>query len=250
MKSTFLTLAFFCLTLVFSCLHSEELSKSSSPVKQPYSDDHALIAPDYHEIGVLIEYIQLDHKKANQLLAKFAHKSNDAQELRNTLDTLTEKGSAELLETVWLRCQSGKPATSESVREDLYVTSADPAAIPQKVATKAYMISASPTSFETQKVGTTLKVTATLSDTDNHIKLDLNPHVISRLEDHYFVRNNFEHTARGIQHKSVPTFFSMRDDTAITVKPGKYNLLGIHTPPRDKDKRILVMLRADLILVE
>jgi len=215
------------------------------------------------EIGVLVEYISLDHKTASALLGRFAPKAADAGELRDELEQLIDKGNADLVETAWIRARSGQRAKTESIRQDYYPTEYDPPEIPNTIGNivvsdsdkksgksseaKIHLTSAMPAAFDRRNVGTTLEVDPVLSSDHKLIDLNLAPEIVTRLEDHYHIREGFEKTAHGVEHIFMPTFYTMRDTTQIEVAPGKYNLLGIHTPPKASDKRILVLLRADLI---
>ncbi|MCF6312585.1 MAG: hypothetical protein L3J39_09055, partial [Verrucomicrobiales bacterium] len=201
------------------------------------------------EVGILIEYIKLDHLAANKLLRKFAAKAADAKELRDTLDALIEKGDADLLETVWLRAQSGHRAQTMSVREDIYPTEYDPPEIlnivgnitaqpskktnsaipennqtaePSKKSAVPYIASAAPTAFETRNVGVTLEVDLIVSQDQKTIHISLAPEIVTRLAERYFTRKGYEQSARGIEHISMPTFYTMKTSTQLIVIPGKY----------------------------
>ncbi len=215
------------------------------------------------EIGILVEYISVDHETASTLLGRFASKAGDAGELRDELELLIDKGNANLVETAWVRARSGQRAKTESVREDYYPTDYDSPEIPNTIGNivvsdsdkkggksseaKIHMTSAMPSSFDRRNVGTTLEVDPVLSSDHKLIDLNLAPEIVTRLEDDYHIREGFEKSAKGVEHIFMPTFYAIKDTTQIEVAPGKYNLLGIHTPHDDLAKRILVLLRADLI---
>lgn len=221
------------------------------------------IAP---EIAVLIEYISLDHSTANQLISEYVAKPDGADEIRNILESMLDKETAELKETVWVRGCSGQRSKTQSILEMIYPTEYDPPAIPNIVGNvgsektsapealgsvaRAYMTSAGATAFECRNVGTTLEMDPVLSPDNKVIDLSLAPEIVERIGEDYFTREGFEHTSRGIEHMGMPVFYTMKDSTQLLVAPGKYHLLGIHTPHDDPDKRILVLLRADLISFE
>ena len=216
------------------------------------------------EIGVLVEYISLDHTTANELLGKFASTATDATEFRDNLDQLLDNGNAELVETFWLRAPSGQRAKTESVREEIYPSEYDPPEIPNTIGNivipslendksptpKIHRTSATPSAFECRNVGSTLEVDPVLSSDHKLIDLNLAPEIVTRLEDHYFTQKGFEDRAYGTEHIAMPTYYTMKDTTQLEVAPGKYNLLGIHTPHNDPDKRVIVLLRADLIAIK
>tara|TARA_R110002096_G_scaffold123315_20_gene266923 strand:+ start:165 stop:971 length:807 start_codon:yes stop_codon:yes gene_type:complete len=208
------------------------------------------------EIGILIEYISLDHKTANELLQQFSSHPNDVQELRDILDQMIDNNEATLIETCWLRSKSGHRSKTESIREDIYPTGFDPPEIPTYVgnsdstadeANPAHLTSANPTTFDCRNVGSTLEVDPVLSADLKSIAINLAPEIVVRLDDRYFTQPGFEESARGIEHIAMPTFYTIKDTTQIEVAPGKYNLLGLHTPPNDSDQRVFTLLRSDLI---
>ncbi len=220
------------------------------------------ITPD---IGILVEYISLDHQTANELLRKFTPKAADVTELRDELEQMIDNKKADLLETIWLWGRSGQRAKTESVREAIYATeytspempkNFDPPVIsdPEENETSSnsdiQLTSAMPTAWEIRNVGTTLEFDPVLSSDHKLISISLAPEIVTQLEDRYFTREDFEKTAYGVEHISMPTFYAIKDTVQIEATPGKYNLLGIHTPSDDTSKRILVLLRADLISFE
>lgn len=214
------------------------------------------------DIGVLVEYISMDSRMANELLGKFAAKATDVSELRDLLEQLIDKGNAELVETIWVRSANGQRATLESVRWDTYPTRYKHPALSHSGGTsnsnaknertdainpEIHMTAAMPATFDMRNVGTTIEIDPTLSSGQKIISLNLVSEIVSRLEDQYFTRTGFEQSAWGVENILMPNFYTMKDTTQIEVAPGKCNLLGIHTPPGDNGKQILVLLRADLI---
>ncbi len=218
------------------------------------------------EVAVVLEYISLDHSTANQLLSQHAAKPDGADKIRDILEAMLDEETAELKETVWLRSASGNRAKTESILESIYPSEFDPAEIPNIVGSvgsstgaesdgdgsvaRTYMTSGNPTAFECRNVGTTLEMDPVLAADNTLIDLSLAPEIVEKIGVDYYTRDGFEHTSRGIEHMWMPVFYTMKDSTQLTVAPGKYHLLGLHTPHDDPGKRILVLLRADLISFE
>ncbi len=229
------------------------------------------------QISFIIEYFQLDHRTANKLIREFAPRAADAGELRDRLGAMIEAGDARLIETGWIRGESGQRAKSESIREDIYPTEYDPPEMPRSVgditiietsvtneekkktssseavqhksssgAPIPHMTSANPAAFETRNVGLTIEVDPVINFNKTYIDISLIPELIDRLEDKYFLRPGLEHTARGIEHISMPQFYTNRITTQLTALPGNYNLLGIHTSHDSPEDRILVLLKSTL----
>ncbi len=227
------------------------------------------------QVGVLIEYFKLDHRAANKLIRKFSSKASNAQELRDILGEMTKKNGAELFETGWVRCRSGQRAKTESIREDIDPSSYDQPEIQNVVDTvtaikeenaptpikadqkpeqtqvqkaSLYMTAATPTDFKTKHVGLTLEVDPVIMKGNKIIDLSFSTEIITRLPDQHFTRPGFESTARGIENISMPSFYIMKTTTQIKAIPGNYNLLAIHPPHDEPDKRIIVLLKTDLFL--
>ncbi len=229
------------------------------------------------QVGMLMEYFKLDHRKANKLMRQFASKAANAQELRDILGEMTEKDEAELVETGWLRGRSGQRVKSESIREIIFPTEYDPPEIPNNVGGIAgpekkdkkkqavanqqtqklrnteqpmtpaiHMTSATPTAYETRNVGLTIEIDPVIGKGNKIVDLNLAPEITTRLADRRFTRPGFEHSARGTENVSMATFYKMQTTTQITAIPGNYNLFAIHTPHDDPAKRIIVLLKVDL----
>jgi len=210
-------------------------------------------------IGVLIEYISLDHVVANRMLSESSTDPGDLQEMRDSLEKMIDAGTAQLVETTWVRARSGDRAMTESVEEHIYPTEYDPAEIPNSLgnvapvvsgadgSSRIHMTHAMPTAFETRHVGTTFEIEVLLHDDLSGIDLNLAPEIVTFKGNQDFTREGREETAKGIDNMVVPMFYIIKDTTQLEVAPGKYNLLGVHIPHDDKSKRILVLLRADLI---
>lgn len=268
-------LLLFVLAMFCVCLRGQERVEDRKQlfVKDPQSGVEAAEV----ELGVLLEYFVVEHRTANRLVRKHAPKAADAQELRDELEALVDSGEAELLETVWLLSRSGQRAKTESIREVIYPTEYDPPEIPatygggvpveakdvkdqpgadlQAVSAlspagpEVPMTSATPTAFETRNTGVTLEVDPVLSSDNKYVDLNLAPEIVAHIDDLYFTREGREDSAWGVDHIGMPLFYTMKTTTQMTVVPGNYNLLGIHTPHEDRTKRILALLRCDLIPV-
>lgn len=253
--------------------------------KDPFVVDPSAKAADDDEdaersIGILVEFIKLDHLKANELLRIHAPKGADAQELRDELAVLIKDESAELLETTWIHARSGQRAKTESIDEVIYPTEWLPASAfnqgqdSQEAASGGLgdgsddqrLTSASqsdtsvdeneaeppnliPSSFETRNVGVTFEVDPVLGADGRTIDLSLAPELVYHLGDKFLAREGHEETAKGLEHVSIPRFYSMKVSTQVTTKDGNYVILTILTP-EDGDDRILVLLRADVIVVK
>lgn len=238
-------------------------------------------------IGILVEFIKLDHLKANELLRIHAPKGADAQGLRDELEVLIKDGTAELLETTWIQARSGQRAKTESVNEVIYPTEWLPPMAFEKDGdterndsgigsgddlgsgaesdtlapasetppatsiddTVAGLPSLIPSGFETRHVGVTLEVDPVLGADGRTIDLNLAPEIVYHLGDEFLAREGHEESAKGLEHVSNPSFYAMKVTTQVTTKDGKYAILSILTPQGGND-RVIVLLRADVIVVK
>jgi len=210
-------------------------------------------------VGILIEYISVDHVTANRIIGEISANPNNVEKTRDSLEEMIDAGKADLVETVWVRARSGDRAKTESIIEHIYPTEYDPPEIPNLLgnvssnspddenSSRIHITHGMPSAFEIRNVGTTLEVDPVLSDDFSSINLNLAPEIVVFKGNQDFTREGFEDTAKGIDNMMMPLFHTIKDTTQMVVVPGKYNLLGIHTPHDDKTKRILVLLRADLI---
>ena len=63
-------------------------------------------------------------------------------------------------------------------------------------------------------------------------------------------RQGYEDTAKGLEHVRMPTFYTIKNTTQLTMTDGKYALLGIHSLPDDKESKLIALLRTDIIIVK
>ena len=76
-------------------------------------------------VGLLFEWIELDHRSANKLIRKHANKIS-TNELREVLEKLLDEEKASLAETAYFVAKDLKRAKVESVDEHIYPTEYDP----------------------------------------------------------------------------------------------------------------------------
>lgn len=230
------------------------------------------------QMGILVEYFELDHRTANKLMREYSAKAADAQGLRDALGEMVTKGDSTLIETAWLRARSGQRAKTESVRETIYPTEYDPPEIPNTLGVVAIppkeksgekpsaqqklppvamtsapegapilMSSATPTAFETRNVGTTVEVDPVLSNDGELATISISPEIVTFEGRTFFIRPESKNTPWGADHISMALFYKMQTSLQLKAQPGNYNLLGMFTPPNKPEKKIISLLKADLI---
>ncbi|MDF1739669.1 MAG: hypothetical protein P1U86_10955 [Verrucomicrobiales bacterium] len=248
---------------------------------QAQEDEKAPASKIEPQMAMLIECFELDHRAANQLIREYSPKAANAGGLRDHLGGMVKNGKAALVETVWMRSRSGQRAKSESIRETIYPTEFDPPEIPNtlgvvpnpvKVKVKPgetataqavlpplavtggggsgaeiLMTSATPTAFETRNVGTTVETDAVLSNDDGLARISLAPEMISYHGRQFYLRPGSENVPWGVDHISSPLFYAMKTSLQMKAKPGHYNLLGMFTPPEKPKRKVIALLKMDLI---
>ncbi len=232
------------------------------------------------QFSLLVEFFELDHRSANKLVSQFAPRAADAGELRNILDAKVKQGDAELVETGWLRGLSGNRVKLESIHEHIYATEYDPAEIPNTVGGNLsdqaagdkkkgkavaaplppnagspdgpaiHITSANPSAFETRHLGLTIEADVVISENRHSLEVNAAIERTERIDDRYFTRPDSEDTAHGIDHISMPNFYTMTNTIQFTCIPGRSNLVGFHTPYQDPDRRILCLVTTELILAK
>ena len=154
----------------------------------------------------------------------------DGTALRHWVQKKIKADEAAIIESAMVTAKSGLRAICESVTEYTYPTEYDPPAVSEKVKlsgqTEAPVTPPNATAFETRNVGTTLEVDPFL-DADN-VTVDLNfaPEVVA-LDGHSVWPN--EELDEMFQMR-MPTFYTMRITTQVTVMDGRYTFLGTARP--------------------
>lgn len=224
-------------------------------------------------VGILVEYIQVDHRIANKMIRQYASQAANLQPMRDELETMLDEGTAELIETDWVQARSGQRAKTESITERIYPTEYDPPEIPNQAGgvlnpsegtdetdapeipttvsdrSPFPMTAATPTAFEHRNVGSTLEVDPVIGADRRVIDLNLAPELVQEIGMTYFSREEIIESNYGVDHMGMPLFYTMKATTQISIVPGNYALLSIEKPHDQPDKRIFMLVRADLIPV-
>ncbi|MFC4992168.1 hypothetical protein [Rubritalea tangerina] len=210
-------------------------------------------------IRTQVEYIVIPTSLATQLMYGPKKAANDSA-LRLQLQKLLDDKKATMLDSQMVTCRSGEKATTESVRELIYPTEYEPAEVPKEVhidgknvtAAKEKLITPpTPTAFETRNIGSTLELEPTLSDNGIIIELRFAPEITYHVEDNVLAEFRDE---RGIADIKVPTIYTLRINTGMTLESGKYHLAAMLSPKTDKgftdsSKKVFVFVKSDALTV-
>ena len=210
----------------------------------------------FTQIGIFVEYFQLDHGEANRhVRTHMSTRHSDATVLHDALARLVDVQKAKRIGGAYLVTHSGQRAKIESIVEHIYPTEFDPPEITQELkgpfSNEVDLTThLTPTAFETRNTGWTLEVDPVLRADGETVDLNI-------------ATENVEHVGEkdwGQQESrmSQPVFNSMRNSTAIATHSGNWALIGMHKPSptinalkastaNDMDERIIVLVRSDVL---
>lgn len=210
---------------------------------------------DPQQIRISLQFIEVPHATLTDMLAGPA---KSGQALHDKAVALSLEGGAKLLETCMVICRSGRKATLETIREEIYPTEYSPPELPcgnpsgRRAPSTAPMNPAfrTPTAFDTRNTGVTFEVEAS-SHSNGMIDLRLIPEIVTRLR----LETSMEHTDQwGDGSIRMPIYETMRFNTSISVRSGKFELVSALTPKANAPvqavlRKILVFVRADVLPV-
>ena len=215
------------------------------------------------QIRVQVEYIDLSHEQLTELMFGDKAPANDT-ELRKQVAQLVKDGKAAIVETMLCTARSGQKATTESIEEIIYPTEYEPAVLPADTepdekdkddaakpddARRTSASGPTPTAFETRNVGSTLEIEPTLSEDARIIDLRFIPEIVYHVGNTIWAEWKGEHGNSPIQ---MPTFYTLRLNTAVTLADGQPMLVATQSP-KNKDgvpdftRKLMVFVKADVI---
>lgn len=205
-------------------------------------------------IEITVDYVQMSAQDAGALLhGKDAPATSLAW--HETMINLVKEGKGKLVGSISVSTKSGQRATSESIQEHIYPTEytgakgreSNSPPVPAGL-TAVDLVSAS--SFEMRPVGVRLEVDPVLSPDGTIIDLNLAPEAVIHLGDKAIMTLPHETGDREVQ--SMPEFYSMKNTTAVAMRPGGTALCGMNTPPNEDgspnhELRVLCLVTARLV---
>lgn len=213
------------------------------------------------QIRVMVEFIEIPLPELTKLLTEPRKSANDT-DLRREVQKMVEAGTAKHIETQLVSARSGETATSEAILEYIYPTEYEPAELPQKVSTegtthdeatfaKGVATPPTPTAFETRNTGSTLEIQPTLGAQDNIIDLRFAPELVEHVENVIWSEWDGPQGKAPIQ---MPSFFSQRVNTGLTLLDGQYALASTlsmrqENGKADYQRKLLLFVRADVLTI-
>ncbi len=212
------------------------------------------VEPGSPLIEITVDYVQMTAEDAGALLhGKDAPATSLAW--HETLVNVIKDGKGKLVGSISVSTKSGQRATSESVQEHIYPTEYTAAKgrqseSPSVPAGLTGVDLPTATSFEMRPVGLRLEVDPVLSADNSQIDLNLAPEAVIHLGDKTILTLPHETGEREVQ--SMPEFYSMKNTTAVAMRPGGTALCGMNTPPNEDgtpnhELRVLCLVTARLV---
>lgn len=230
----------------------------------PFNDPEAKEIP---MIQVRVEFVEMSHAKLTELLFLDEQESNDATALRNTVAELVKSGEASILETMMVSAPHGQRATSESILEYIYPTEYEPPEIPTEVdlpdkeggltpedikALSLMATPATPTSFETANLGSTLEIDASVVSM-KQIFLRFSPEIVWHTGNTVWTER--KDGIGNVSKIEMPEFYKLSVNMALNCIDGQYNLVSVLSP-KDQDgvtdftRKVMVFVRCDIKKVQ
>lgn len=210
--------------------------------------------PHPKQIRVSLQFIEVPHSAFTEMLAG---PEINGEAIHEKALALSKQDQAKIMETCMVICRSGEKATLETIREEIYPTEYSPPGLPgsfsstparTQLDTPMNPAFRAPTAFSTRNTGLTFEV-ETLLNSNGMIELRLVPELVTRLR----LETWMEHVDQwGDGSMRMPIFESLRCNTAINVKPGKFELVSaltpkVNAPVPEVSRKILVFVRADVL---
>ena len=210
-------------------------------------------------IRVQLEYIDVPQEVMLDLMYG-EKKSTDDSKLRDQLQKLLKDGTAKMLDSQMMVCRSGERSMAESVREYIYPTEYEPSEVPSEVNSEGKKTGATvkelatpptPTAFETRNTGSILEAEPILGENNSTIDMTLRPELVWHVENE--VWSEWE-DSRGNSDIKMPTMYTLRLNTSVTVNKGEYLLVAAMSPKDDKGfpditRKVMIFVKADVLSV-
>ena len=217
------------------------------------------------QLRIQVEWIELSHESYTALLRESirgnedAYQPGDDNRIREAASERVKEGDARMIDTAMVIARSGQRAKVESIHEYIYPTEFDPASEVRTVERdgKSEVITTRSenglplaAAFETRNVGTTLEVDPVIGADNRTVDLNLAPELVY-LVDHSewggYKDGESEVTVK------MPSFYTMKVTTQITVLAGDYLLISAGSPfdsdsgMPDRDRKVMCFVKVDML---
>ena len=207
------------------------------------------------QIYIIVEYIEVEGSLYHDWM--FENRiTGEGHRLREAAQGWLKDRKASVIETSIVTARSGQRAKTESLRERIYPSEPGVPGVPNEVdldgsKTTPPLERSIPTAFETRDVGTTLEVDPVIGADDVTIDLNLSSEIIRENGMLDWPPDN----AIPFFTVSLPRFYTMKTTTQVTVRNGRYALLGTCRPLESAEKKrknpiVLIFARGDIGSIE
>lgn len=211
-------------------------------------------------VRVQVEFIEVSLEQFTDLMFGAKPAANDT-ELRKQVAQLINDGKASVMENLLCTTRDGQKATTESIEEFIYPTEYEPAELPLVEKTKEgetpkidsdrvdEATGPTPTAFETRNLGPTLEIEPGISEDGKSIGMRLVSEIVHHIGDNIWAEWKGPHGNSPIQ---MPTFYTIRCNTNVTVADGRHALVAALSPKDEKGfpdfkRKLMVFVKADII---
>lgn len=211
-------------------------------------------------IQVQIEWIEVDHKTLTELMFE-RNPKGDSTPLRREVQELVRKDKANVFETAIVLARPGQKATIESISEHIYPTEYEPPELSNSIdltkvndkdTASQLRTPATPTAFETRNVGSTFEIEPNVGADDRVIDLRMAPELVFGTG-----QKSYQEMNDGLGNKNevtMPSFYSLRTSTGLTIMDGEYRLAGVLTPKGDNGesdfkRKLMLFVKCDVVAV-
>jgi hypothetical protein len=246
---------------IAACLYLSLITSAHGQAKPIEGESGDQSGTGMKQIRVQVEFIDVSHEQFTELMFGPKPPANDG-ELRQQVAQLIKDSKATIVETMLCTARSGQKATSESIEEFIYPTEYEPSELPDNIHVKDELdvekakailrdlaTGPSPTAFDTRNVGSTLEIEPTLGADLKTIDLRFTPEIVYHVGNQVWAEWKGEHGNSPIQ---MPTFYTLRTNTAVILSDGHYMLTAALSPKNkegvpDFTRKLMVFVKADVI---
>ena len=220
-------------------------------VADPFSEEAQKPEPPRPtQAAFVFEWIELDHRMANKLIRKHGDQLS-AKPLRKALGKLIDAKQAKLVQTAYLNTEQKQRAKTRSIDEHIAPTEYDPPELPMEITQNTrkediVITPAFPTAYDVRDVGTKVELEPDISDDGKKVTLNIAQEIVNLLRDRD-VRGNAKKVPEPLAVIKLPAYYVTKLQGKLTLNANDFTLAAMLTPPGKTGKRILLIVRNQII---
>ena len=253
-------LRFLIVPVLLGALFAGKSEAQQQEKKAPKPSGDPFVKEGPIQVSTQLEYIELSHEDLTRLLFMRRLKG-DATELRKEVQKMVSEKKAQIMETALIVNHSETSATVSSAKEYTWPSEYEPPELPNsirlgdgkiegnapievKIATPA-----TPTAFETTKLGLQLDVKSAYDAEARVVDLQVDSNLV------YHAGNVVWSEWKGMRGDGsirMASFYKLELTTQLSVHSGKYALLAVQSPKKengeiDSSKKMMVFVKCDVM---